>query len=339
MILGLLIAGGGLYAFFRNVKLESLWTEMRATHVWVLLLMAALSILTLWFRSLRWRIILQAKTPAQHRGLFSLVMIGFMLNNILPARIGEVARGFLLCKRNGYSISESVGSLVLERFVDSVILGLFFALPVMFIPSLHMLIPYASMLLLGFCGVVLAFFLYSRFPAAMRALAQYFVKFLPLRLQARAKKIGSELITTLDWTFSFRKSIAFIVLSFCTTLCYSAILLVLGRETGAFSILDSLFGASCAALGAAIPLSPGFVGTLHAALLQGLTMVGVQVNRAGAMAILYHAVPYTTVTAVGIYFYFASNISFKEITRAKDELDKRDTIGSPEVRSRDTVKI
>jgi uncharacterized membrane protein YbhN (UPF0104 family) len=57
-------------------------------------------------------------------------------------------------------------------------------------------------------------------------------------------------------------------------------------------------------------------------LLEGLTLVGVTIEKAGAIAVLYHAIGYITVTLLGIYFFFAINVSFNEIGKAKEELNK-----------------
>ena len=90
--------------------------------------------------------------------------------------------------------------------------------------------------------------------------------------------------------------------------------------------MPSVYYTACstphAPLGAAIPLSPGYVGTLHAVLKQGLVLCGIDTNRAIAVATLYHATGYVTVTVTGLYYYFKMKISFREIGKAKEELGK-----------------
>jgi uncharacterized membrane protein YbhN (UPF0104 family) len=78
----------------------------------------------------------------------------------------------------------------------------------------------------------------------------------------------------------------------------------------------------CAAIGAAIPLSPGYVGTLHAALKQGFILCGIDTNKAVAVATIYHAVGYITVTILGLWYFFRMKISFKDISSSKETMDQ-----------------
>jgi len=92
--------------------------------------------------------------------------------------------------------------------------------------------------------------------------------------------------------------------------CYALSVLALIQEKN-FGILQALFAQAFAALGAAIPLAPGYVGTLHAFMLEGLALCGVGRDKAQAITILYHAVPYITITALGLYYFFKLNVTFK----------------------------
>jgi uncharacterized membrane protein YbhN (UPF0104 family) len=95
--------------------------------------------------------------------------------------------------------------------------------------------------------------------------------------------------------------------------------LFLGNDKN-FGLLSGMFGAASAALGAAVPLAPGYFGTLHAAVQKGLVMTGCEANKAGAIAAIYHTVSYLTVSIVGLYFFFKMKISFKDIGRAKQSI-------------------
>jgi uncharacterized membrane protein YbhN (UPF0104 family) len=87
-----------------------------------------------------------------------------------------------------------------------------------------------------------------------------------------------------------------------------------------FGLLEGMFAQSFAAFGAAIPLAPGYVGTLHAVMLQGLEILGMNGDKARALVILYHAVNYLVITVLGLYFFFRMRLSIKEISTAKKEM-------------------
>jgi uncharacterized protein (TIRG00374 family) len=133
---GLAITVAGLYVFLRGSDMGQLARELRSADPYALLLCCGMSILSLVLRAIRWRIMLPQIEGAHTKNLFSHTAIGFMVNNILPARAGEAARALLLWRKNGYSPAVSVGSLVLERLVDVLVFTLFFAVPALLLPEL-----------------------------------------------------------------------------------------------------------------------------------------------------------------------------------------------------------
>jgi len=166
-------------------------------------------------RSLRSALLLPVCSPAQKKNLFPILMISFMINNILPARMGEAARAMLLWKRNGYSGAVSVGSIILERILDTVVYMSTFFIPVFFVPGLagssgaggQARALTMQTVALAFCAgfVLFAVLLaaYSRFPTAVRALGVRIAsaKFVPDHLRSRINRIGKELIPTLNGRF------------------------------------------------------------------------------------------------------------------------------------------
>lgn len=261
---------------------------------------------------------------AHKRGLFPIVTIAFMVNNILPARLGEAARVVLLWKRNGFPVATSIGSLILERLLDVMVYASFFFIPVFLSPQiaakLQSEVHPAAMLVAagaaaGFAAAAGLLFLYVLKPQWWRSAAGKFGGRLPSKISSKGASIGSQLQSNLDWAFSKRKVIKVTFLSYAVGFCYSAILFVLASQWKTFGILESMFGQAFASFGSAIPLAPGFVGTLHAALKMGLTLTGIDPGKAMAMAVLYHALPYVVTVAAGLFFLFSLNIKFKDITQ------------------------
>lgn len=320
---GILISALGLYIFFKSVDTTVLWTEIRTTEKWIIAAVVALNPLTIWLRSLRWKVMLpDIRQQNSKSGLFSITMIGFMINNIFPARIGEAARAVLLWKRNGFTVMESAGSLLVERTLDTLLYSAFFFIPVFGNSSLASLQPYAAMMMAVFALSVLFLVIYSRFKAGAIKIASKMLILVPDRLKKPVEKLSKELISNLEWTFSWHRAMRVLLYSVLMMSCYVVMMCFLAWGLNTFNILDSMFGVSMAAIGAAIPLSPGYIGTLHSSLLQGLGMVGVVGNKAGAMAVLYHGIGYITITALGLMFLMSMKVSFKEIRKANEELKK-----------------
>ncbi len=322
---GLALAAAGMAIFFQKVDVHKLGRELLSLNPMTVVLTAVLGIMTLAFRAWRWKIMLPDQEKASKNGLFPIVTIAFMINNILPARLGEAARVVLLWKKNGFSPALSIGSIVLERFFDTLAFISCFFIPVFLLDSMKTtaggaiggknltLHAFALMFASIFFFACLAVFLYAQYPAWSRGAARRLLGFIPPPLRDKVKKIGSEVISNLDWVFSLKKVALMVMHTYCIMLCYAITIAILARDAG-FSLLHGLFAQAFAAMGAAIPLAPGYVGTLHAVLLQGLLLCGLPREKAIVTAILYHAIPFCSVTALGLFYFFRMRVSFKELS-------------------------
>lgn len=322
---GIVLAAAGLYFFLRDVSVVQLRHDLRSIKATVILLCFALTVISLWLRAIRWKLILPASSAASRKGLFGIVSIGFMVNNFLPARLGEAARMLLLWKRNRFTAAESVGSVLLERVIDSIFFAAFFCVPVFFLPQLRTLVPVAVLFATGTAAACAALLFYGFFPAPARAIVTRLLTLAPGRVRKRLSTVGRELASNLDWMFHPGTCLAVTVLSFCTVATNIAFMIILVHERF-FGFMAGMFASASAAIGAAIPLSPGYIGTLHAALKQGLVLCGVDANKAVAAATLYHATGYVTVTLLGLWYFLRMRVSLGEIDRAKAEIEEQETV-------------
>jgi uncharacterized protein (TIRG00374 family) len=317
---GALITAGGLYIFLKEVKLAQLWQEVCQTPLSIMIVAALMSPISLMLRSIRLKLFLRSSNKTPVKDLFPQTVIGFMANNIFPARLGEALRVFLLWKKSGFTLAESIGSLVVERLIDTLFFMPFFFIPVFFSDNLKSLHFYGYILLGVFIAACFCGFLYGRFPSFVKKIGIWFIGFLPEKLRKNVQKVGTEVISNLDWLFSLKKTAAVFFLSFVILFCYAIMMWLLGIDLQNFGALGGMFGVAFAAIGAAIPLAPGYVGTMHALLLSGLGFVGVAAERAGAIAVLYHAIGYVTVTSLGLYYFFSIKLSFKMFETIKKDL-------------------
>ncbi|MBN1128719.1 MAG: flippase-like domain-containing protein [Chitinispirillaceae bacterium] len=321
---GIVLAGAGLYIFFRDVDPAQLWAYLRATPLAAVLGGVGLTLLTLFLRTIRWNLILPPTAGASRRGLFGIVMVGFMVNNFLPARLGEATRVLLLWRRNRFSLPQSVGSVLLERAIDSVMFLSFFFIPALLLPALRPVAPYALPAAAAAAGALCALLFYMAAPLRTKSFLKWCLKWTPPKIRQRFLVIGKDLVSNLHWLFNPGTFVLMTLLSFATIACYAAMMVLFIQETS-FGPLAGMFTAACAALGAAIPLSPGYVGTLHAALKQGFMLCGIETTKAIAVATIYHAVGYVTVSVLGLWYFFRMGISFKDISKAKDVVEKKGT--------------
>ena len=329
IVIGLLLAGGGFYFFFTNVDTNKLWLNIIATPPWAIASVVVLTLCTLWLRSIRWNIMLPQTPLASRKGLFGLVMVGFMINNFIPARIGEPARMVLLWKRNRFTLAASVGSVILERIFDTVLFLSFLFIPLFFLPSLRgnslafkFAVPLAAIVAAVLCLLVV----YALAPVWAKSTSRKLLSLLPKKFRPQMIKFSDDVVSNLDWILSPKKCFAVFILSIAIVACHAVMMMFLANDKS-FGSLSGMFGAASAALGAAVPLAPGYFGTLHAAVQKGLVMTGCEANKAGAIAAIYHSVSYLTVSLVGLYFFFKMKISFKDIGHAKQSLQETNPLG------------
>ncbi|MFP4418511.1 MAG: lysylphosphatidylglycerol synthase transmembrane domain-containing protein [Chitinispirillaceae bacterium] len=322
IVIGLLIMGAALYIFLKGTNPETLLRQLSSINPLRLVTGGFLGVLSLYFRAKRWHYILPDKTDTRKTNLFPFVSIGFMVNNLVPARIGEAVRAFLLWTRNGYSATTSIGSLIVERSIDMAFYGSFFVIPALFLPRLSTLRPVAWIIGAAILGFILMLTLYRLFTSRVKRLGKTVINRAPDRFRPKLLEMGSEIASTLDWLFSVKRSSAIFLYTVLTSICYPMIMLVLIEPAADFGIISALFIQAAASVGSAIPLSPGYVGTLHAVMLQGLSYLGIESDRARAIAILYHAINYIPVTLIGIWYFFRVKLSLDDIREAKERLQE-----------------
>src|SRR3990172_7884615 len=119
---GALVSAGFLYWAFSNLK----WNEFRdaiqtANYGWIVPGVAVYFV-AVWIRAWRWHYLLGPIKKIPTRTMFPITVIGYMGNNVYPARAGEVLRAVILKRKEGVSISASLATIIVERIFDGVVM-------------------------------------------------------------------------------------------------------------------------------------------------------------------------------------------------------------------------
>ena len=123
--LGLLIGGLFLYFALQGLHLADVWVTLQTANLWWLIPGILVYFIGVWARAWRWHYLLRPIKPISTNAMFPIVTIGYMGNNILPARAGEVLRAFVLRKKHGVPVSASLATIVVERIFDGVVMLMF----------------------------------------------------------------------------------------------------------------------------------------------------------------------------------------------------------------------
>jgi uncharacterized protein (TIRG00374 family) len=293
-------------AFFSYIALDGLnlsaaWHALRASHyMWLLpaLLMFGLAMMV---RALRWRSLFAPGRRPPLGAVLNAMMVGYLYNNILPVRAGEVARVVVLSSRSSSQPVEIVGTVVLERMYD--VLGIFviFFVAEPWLPSVswfHAAAIAAIVLAVGMAAMALVLAVYG--DSAPRLLLRP-LRRLPLFSGERLERTVTELTHGLSalryhgvalvgflWTV-----LAWTCMSLCAYLVSVALNLHLPLASGVLVTV---------ALGLAmiLPSPPAAVGVFEGATLIGLKPYGLSHSAALPYALVFHLVNFLPFIVVGV---------------------------------------
>jgi len=273
-------------------------------------------------RCLRWSVLMRPLAPIGPVRLFPYAVIGYMANNLLPARAGEVVRAYVTGDREGVSRMGVFGTIAVERLFDGCILVVLLLVSgaiVGFEDSRLQWVAVASTAL--FVAAVVGFYVLTLRPERARAVIHWMLRFLPERLEHRAEDMADSLVKSLRSVHDWRSLVAVVVLSGIAWTVEAASYALIGQGFG----LDVGFGHYTLLLAAAnlaiiIPTFFGGTGPFEWAVKLVLVGAGVAEATAGAYSIVAHAFILIPTTILGLIFLWSWGISFRRITGARVEV-------------------
>jgi uncharacterized protein (TIRG00374 family) len=321
-----------LYLAFRGVKLTDLWGSLKGANYWWVALLIPLNILQNWVRAERWAHLLAPIKPAiSRRNLFSGIMIGYAINNVLP-RVGEIVRPYIVGKREGISISSTLGTVIVERILDfisfyfivCVVLFLYPKLLDSFVENPELMRP---IFLLG-SVVLLAIFILLFFKA--EPFFRFVGKIKRFAPRKYAEKIDRKLESFYTGFAVSKMRDKFGVILFHSFLIWGINALIMFVPFYAFSELINSgldFGAAIVLLVissiAWILPAPGAMGTYHSFLtIAMIKLYNINMTTALSYAIVTHEVGYIVIIVIGAYYYFHDHIQMSEITNVSSNKDR-----------------
>ncbi|MDR2017815.1 MAG: flippase-like domain-containing protein [Syntrophobacterales bacterium] len=315
-VFGFIISAMLLYFSLKGVSFGEILKTFRTAHygiIFIPLLFVAFAIAGC---ALRWSKVCGGKV--KFRDTSTALLIGLFVNNVLPARIGEVARGYVLSKRTGLSLTYSLSTVLADRFFDLV--GLL-AITFLFFPerSLPQDVSKAILLLvllLIFCITIMLIMSQQKYADRV---AQIFHRIKKpffsniahriLEIQENLKRINSPL-----------NLLIFITLSLFTWLSMSTALYFVTLALGV-SVNFRYIPFVCALLnmGLTVPTVPGYIGVYQFLLTNLLMIFAVPKTEALSVSILFHATWYIPYNIIGAILLVKEKMGFKEIKSLKDK--------------------
>ena len=325
--IGLALSAAALYWAFHDVDFSLV--VRHGSEADPLLFGAAVFMATALFyiRAVRWHWLLEPIQPGiGYRPRLAATCIGFMANNLLPARVGEFVRAYALGRITGVKVSAAFGSLVVERLLDGImVVGFFFA--AMAAPGFPDTvgggnIAIAARVMLGVISAlaVILVAIVLRPAAAVRVGRAIAERVLPEAFRRPVVDAFEALVHG----FSVLRSPRLMLLS----LVWSALLWFAGAVSFwlgflAFGIdapfVAAVFLQSLVALGVSLPSAPGFFGLFESFARLGLVQVfGIDAALAVGFAIGFHIGGFIPITLIGLWYTWRLGISRAEVMHSEE---------------------
>ncbi len=327
--LSLLVSAVFLYLAFRNVPLAELGTALRRLHPGWLLVAIVISLLIMVLRTWRWQIELRPLEHVPFGRLWVVTAVAYMAINLIPARLGEVVRPWLLSRRSAVSFSNVVGNLVVEKTMDAVVTLLLHPrragrrsriCPTGCATGARFPAVGAAVL------VVLVLLLYWRGEAFVD---RWVLRFLPERFGNGVKRVTGAIVAGMRVLPNPRLLLAVflvsVVLWFLPILSSYVMMRAFEFELP-FSAAVVVF--IFIGFGTALPNVPGMLGPYQYACILALGLFGVPKGDALAYGLVLNAVQFLSIVSQGLVAWPLAGISvadLRQATAAKEDEGSKTT--------------
>jgi glycosyltransferase 2 family protein len=317
--LGLIVSLGLLVFVFYQTDPSKILVSLQQAQYIYLLPALALYFVGVGVRAARWHFLLRSIKPIPSRALFPPVIIGYMANDILPARMGEIVRAYVLGQQENVSKAATLVTIVVERVFDGLTM-LTFLVAGSFVLNLADAELNARLRVVGalFIAAILALALFAGMPRRVERIVGFFIQRVPSEsLRARATSLTRSLLDGLGALRSPADSLTVYALSILAWLFETGMYLVIALGFN-IALPFPVFLVACAFanLVTIAPSTPGYVGVFDAPVIYVLTNFGIEPNLATSYTLVLHAALILPVTLLGFFYVWRAGLSLTQMTRA-----------------------
>ncbi len=339
--IGILISVLCLYFVFRNIEFGKVIATLGSANYCYLTLSIILQLSTIWLRAERWKYLLAPIKQLTFRHLLPATMIGFMANNVLPARAGEFIRAYVIGKKEHISKTASFVTIILERICDSLTMLLFLVIILLFVDFPQRAgssfisasrLKVAGMGAVAFIvGLVLFLIVLKEFPDKTTAIVRFLLKPFPESLSHKTLELVDSFRMGLQVLKTGTHLFFLVFWSLCVWIAASlAAWMILWSFDLDLPFLAGMFLVVITAFSVAIPSSPGYIGPFHAAVSASILFFLPDFDKStvAGISIVFHLVCVLPITLAGIYYLWKENMSFSEIQHAREEDEAHEQRGA-----------
>lgn len=306
--------------FLIRINYRELWKALCNAKLGWVFASLAIGLAGYYIRAIRWQYLLLPIKKIAPFKLFKATVIGFSVTIVLPGRIGEIVRPYLIGAWEDISKSSALATIVLERIIDMLCVLTYFALYLAFFmdrgstSTFQMLIRKSSIIafMIGISGFIILF-IWGNKPQVFKKIIMYILFWGSERIKQKAVNVVESFSSGLGILRQPWLLLKVVVLSFIFwfMICVSTSFIIWAFMPG-IAFIHGIFIMGLLVAGIAIP-TPGGVGTFHLLVRNGLIWLNVDANVASAIALLYHLISVGPPLIMGILFMWYEGLKWEKI--------------------------
>jgi uncharacterized protein (TIRG00374 family) len=313
---------GLLWLFFSNVDFAAAWAAVTRAHLGLIVTACACMFVTYSLRAQRWLVLLRPLGPVRWITAFRTTVIGFTVIFLLPGRVGEILRPYLLARREGLNAASTFATVIVERLLDVVTVSLLFAGAVLFsgidvggrVRAAGIIAAVAALSALAILCVL------AGHPERLGRFAGRLSRRLPPKF---AHGVASMVQTFTEGLIVLRSPGRLVVAAFWSIMVWVSIGGSIWLTSRAFDLTLTAVGTFIVvgylAVGVSVP-TPGGVGSFEYLYKEALTsFFGANLDVAAAAAIVLHAVSFVPVTIVGLIMMWQEGLTLGSLKGLREE--------------------
>jgi len=330
--LGLKFWGGlAVSAFFMvllmgKMDVKQLGAAICAADYRFVLLAVACTFFSYFLRAVRWRYLLIQEKEIPLSSLYPATIIGYMANNLLPARLGEFVRAYVLAEREQLEAPAVFASLVIDRLFDgfTVLLILVVTLFTLRLPQ-GMAVAESALKAGGlvtfllYVAVIVALVLIKRRTRGSMSALETLLRPFPAALSRRLIPLAGSFMEGVRLS---PRPDHICALLFSSLLIWGFAVLPVDMILRGFGIqlpmTASMFILVLLVFAVMVPASPGYIGTYHYACFQGLSLFGIPDSTALSIALVIHGTSFFPVVIAGFFHLWGGRYSLDCVRTAGD---------------------
>lgn len=314
LVAGILLGAVLVYLSVRGINFQDVADGLKTIRYGYVIAVLITLLLMQALRSWRWGVILSPLEKIDQLSLFSVTSVGFLAVVAIPARLGELARPYLIANKSQIRMTAAVGSVFVERVFDCLTVLFIFIFALFFTPLPPLLIKAGTVFFLITLSLFVAMIvLITKREMSLKALNSLFQK-LPEKYTLKINHLFHHFIDGFKIISDVKLLLLLTFLSALIWLIDVAAIYLMFLAFGFTLPLAAPFVVMIILMiGIALPTAPGFIGNWHYSCILGLSLFGISKTDAFTFSVIFHFISIGLVIILGLMFLPFHKFSFSDL--------------------------